>query len=162
MRKILRPPELVDDSWRYSSEDTAGATGVIVPVAEFLAAPAVWTGGKVGVRMGPADKVEDLAPHLPGIALVAVEFPSIAEGRGYSQARQLRQQSGFKGEIRAVGAGVKRDLLLAMARSGIDSFELAPGQSLASALEGLATFSLAYQAGVPVRGVDISRFAAPR
>ena len=169
MRKILRPPELVDDAWRYagetdSAEAGSGTAGTIVPVAEFLANPAAFSGsasgGKAGVRVSPADKVEDLAPHLANIALVAVEFPSIAEGRGYSFARLLRQRYGFQGEIRAVGPAVKRDLLLAMARNGFDSFDLAPGQSLEQALAGLATFSFATQAGVPVKGVDIARYAA--
>ena len=162
MRKLLRPPELLDDTWRYAEEDAAGAQGVIVPLAQFLSEPAAWAGKSVGVRVSPADKVEDLVPHLTAIGLVAVEFPSIGDGRGYSAARLLRQQYGFQGEIRAVGAGVKRDLLLAMSRSGFDSFELAPGQTLASALEGLKTFSLAYQEGVPVKGVAISRFGVTR
>ncbi len=160
MRKILRPPELIDDDWRYAAEDTAGAAGVIVPVAQFLAEATAWAGKTVGVRVAPADRVEDLAPHLKEVSLVAVEFPSMSDGRGYSWARLLRQQYGFKGEIRAVGAGVKRDLLFAMARTGFDSFELAPGQTLEGALESLATFCLAYQEGVPVRGVQITRFAA--
>ena len=170
MRKILRPPELVDDAWRYAGEIVAdsdpaaqSAAGTIVPLTQFLADPAAHSGPNsqaVGVRVGPADKVEDLAPHLDGIALVAVEFPSIGEGRGYSFARLLRQQYGFKGEIRAVGAAVKRDLLLAMARTGFDAFELAPGQDLKQALEGLSTFTLAYQAAVPVKSVQTPRFAA--
>ena len=153
MRKILRPPELVDDTF----------TGTIIPLAQFLADPAAHTGANgqaVGVRVGPADKVEDLVPHLGHIAMVAVEFPSIGEGRGYSTARLLRQQYGFKGEIRAVGAAVKRDLLLAMARTGFDAFELAPGQSLEQALVGLSTFTLAYQAAVPVKSVQTPRFTA--
>ncbi len=174
MRKILRPPELVDDPWRYAgqagteategAETSTGTAGTIVPVAEFLANPALFTGatsgGRTGVRVGPADKVEDLAPHLANIALVAVEFPSIGEGRGYSFARLLRQRYGFQGEIRAVGPAVKRDLLLAMARNGFDSFDLAPGQSLEQALAGLATFSFATQAGVPVKGVEVARYTS--
>jgi len=162
MRKLLRPPELVDDGWRYISEETAGAQGVIVPFAQFLSDPAAWAGRTVGVRVGPADRIEDLAPHLAGISLVAVEFNSFADGRGFSLARLLRQQHGFQGEIRAVGAGVKRDLLFAMARTGFTTFELAPGQTLDGALASLKTFSLAYQAAVPVKGVEITRFGAAR
>ena len=64
--------------------------------------------GRLGVRLGPADRVEDLAAELPRLALVAVEFPNPGDGRGLLAgdgccARATR----FAGELRAVGAGVK-------------------------------------------------------
>ena len=44
-----------------------------------------WT-GRLGVRLSPANRVPDIADDLPRLDLVAVEFPSTGEGRGYSQA----------------------------------------------------------------------------
>ncbi len=79
------------------------------------------------MRIAPADKLEDLIPELARFALVAIEFPSPTEGRGYTQGRVLRGRLGFKGELRAVGAAVKRDLMVALARCGFDAFEVAAG-----------------------------------
>jgi uncharacterized protein (DUF934 family) len=126
MPKILRLPEGVA---------TVGASDADLPLvtqADFLKDPSRQAAGgsKVGVRVAPADKVEDLAPHLADVALVAIEFPSPGEGRGYTYARLLRQRYGFQGEIRAVGPAVKQDLLFFMARCGFDAFELAATENV--------------------------------
>jgi uncharacterized protein (DUF934 family) len=55
--------------------------------------------------------------------VIALSFPSFADGRAFSQARVLRSQYGYAGEIRATG-GVGRDQLLFMQRCGIDAFEV--------------------------------------
>ena len=55
--------------------------------------------------------------------LIAAEFSGPSEGRGYTQARLLREHWNFKGELRATGY-VRRDQLFFMARCGFNSFEL--------------------------------------
>ena len=67
------------------------------------------------------------------------------DGRGYSQARLLRERLGFKGEIRATG-DVFRDAMYYMHRCGINEFEMQPGQDLKDALNAFKDFSTAYQA----------------
>lgn len=83
-------------------------------------------GRSVGVRVAADEAVESLAYDLPGIALVALEFPKFKDGRAYSAARILRERLGFAGEVRAVG-----DVLLEQARfmirCGFDAFEPADG-----------------------------------
>ena len=54
------------------------------------------------VRIEPGDDARDLLPHLARLRLVEVNFPSFADGRGYSAARVLREH-GYEGELRAVG-----------------------------------------------------------
>jgi uncharacterized protein (DUF934 family) len=147
MRTILRGRNVAPDPWRHIGEDGwTDSSHVIVPLAGFLAEPATWfdRGGALGVRVAPSDDILALAPHLERIALVAIEFPGPGEGRGYSQAALLRERLGFTGEVRAIGA-VKRDQLLLMARSGIDSFELSAGESPEAALAALAAIHVAYQ-----------------
>jgi uncharacterized protein (DUF934 family) len=153
MRKILRLPEAA------LVEDTAGE---LVSQADYLKDPARHSAGDhpLGVRAVPADKVEDLSPHLGRLALVAIEFPGPGEGRGYTYARLLRQRYGFKGEIRAVGPGVKQDLLFFMFRCGFDAFELAEHENLAEARAALHRFTLAYQPAVPRAAVQEARFTA--
>jgi len=93
----------------------------------------------------PNDKSESqLAPFLPYLALVALEFPVFRDGRAYTQARLLRERHGFKGEIRATG-DVLRDQFLFMVRAGFDAFEVkkaADAEAFAKAVHG---FTLRYQ-----------------
>ena len=99
----------------------------------------------------PADAVESLVPNLPKLRVIAIEFTGPSEGRGYTQARVLRDRYAYRGELRAVGH-VKRDQILFLARCGFDSFELAPGETADGALSSLHVFSVAYapaEAGAP-------------
>jgi uncharacterized protein (DUF934 family) len=159
MRHILRRRELVEDDWRYLGEDGAGAA-LIVPFAEFRTNIDRWRAytGPLGVRLSPADEVESLAGDIHRLALIAAEFPGAGEGRGYSQARLLRARFQFKGELRAVGAGVKQDLLFIMSRCGFDSFDLAPGQKLDEAIRALDRYSVAYQPAEPVPAIKQQRY----
>jgi uncharacterized protein (DUF934 family) len=165
MRRILRQREIVSDDWSHLGEISGGVanTGaLIVPLAELRANLAAWTTrpGRLGVRLAPADAVEQLDEILPRLALVAVEFPSAAEGRGFTQGRLLRARFKFEGELRAVGAGVKQDLLFLMARCGFDSFELADGQSFEENLKSLDRYSVAYQPAETVESIKQQRFFA--
>src|SRR4051794_18121070 len=170
---------IVADDWKYLGEEgadtaisnagtsnagtsntAASNTGaLIVPLAELhshLSSP-----GRLGVRLAPGDQVEDLADDLPRLSLVAVEFPSAGEGRGFSQGRLLRSaRFGFKGELRAVGAGVKQDLLFILARCGFDAFELAPGQKVDEALRAFERYTVAYQPAEPLSSIAQQRYHA--
>jgi uncharacterized protein (DUF934 family) len=151
MRRVLRRRELVVDDWLHWGENALAAppgAGLIVPLKELRANPQDWAtpAQALGVRIAPADKLEDLIPDLARFALVAIEFPSPTEGRGYSHARLLRSRVGFKGELRAVGAAVKRDLMVALARCGFDVYEIAPGEDPEACLDALSRYSVAYQA----------------
>jgi uncharacterized protein (DUF934 family) len=154
MRRVLRRREIVADDWLHFLEeaaDAASTAGVIVPLAELRAHPQAWAyrQGPLGVRIGPADKIEELAPDLARFALVAVEFPTPSEGRGYTQGRLLRGRFGFAGELRALGPAVKRDLIFALARCGFDAFEVAPGEDLQACARALERYTVAYQSGAP-------------
>src|ERR1700675_5132480 len=127
MRGILRRREIVVDDWIHLGEDAADGAALIVPLAELRKDPGGWWqwSGRLGVRLTPVDRVEELAEELARLDLVAVEFPSPVDGRGYSQARLLRERLGFRGELRAVGAGVPIDQVFVLARCGFDALELA-------------------------------------
>ena len=151
MRHILRRRDWVADDWRYLGEEDPGAEALIVPLAELRHDPGRWRArpGRLGVRLGPADRVEDLAAELPGLELVAVEFPNPGDGRGYSSGRLLRTRHAFTGELRAVGAGVRQDQVFLLARCGFDALELAAGEDPAAARRALARYDVAYQPGAP-------------
>jgi uncharacterized protein (DUF934 family) len=154
MRRVLKRREIVADDWRHFEEDpgaASGTHGVIVPVKELRANFATWSAwqGPLGVRIAPADKIEELSAELERCALVAVEFPTPSEGRGYTQGRLVRARCGFTGELRAVGAAVKRDIIFALARCGFDAFEVAAGEDLEACAQALDRYTVAYQAGAP-------------
>jgi uncharacterized protein (DUF934 family) len=112
------------------------------------------------VRVGPAEAVEEIASELPRLSLVAVEFPNVGDGRGFTHGRLLRQRYQFKGELRAVGAGVKQDRIFLLARCGFDSFELPPGENEEEALRALQRYNVAYQPGDPSVTILKQRFFA--
>jgi len=160
MPRLLRQRELVEDDWVASGDPPpADDAAVIVPFTKFRENPDFWRSrsGRLGIRLAPADRVEDLAPDLPRISLVAAEFTGPGEGRGYSQAKLLRQRYKFTGELRAVGY-VKQDLLYLMARVGFDAFELSPTEKPEEAIATLERFKVAYTPGAPLPSLAKERF----
>ncbi len=116
----------VDDRFTAVEDDGAlpDTDAVILSLARFEAEGAVLlaAGRDVGVRVGPADRIEVLVEVLPQLALVALDFPKYRDGRAYSTAVLLRERYGFGGEIRAVG-DVLIDQAWNMVRCGFDAFE---------------------------------------
>jgi uncharacterized protein (DUF934 family) len=142
MRQILRRRELQADAWRYPGEDGAGPQ--LLTLVELLAAAGTLPAQGVGVRLGPTDEVEQLAPYLARLALVVVWFEKNGDGRGFTQAQLLRQRLGYAGELRAAGA-IKRDHLFLLARCGFDAFDFEAGEDPRAALPHLERFSVAFQ-----------------
>ena len=92
-----------------------------------------WTGSYVPVGDQPANDVqaldvpsdvnpEALAGHLGAAELIRVDFPSFADGRGFTIARRLRQL-GYQGRLRAKGH-VLADQYAMARRSGFDEVEI--------------------------------------
>lgn len=149
MRLILKRREFLPDRWRYLGEEVAEGDALIVPLAAMRAERAHWWQwpGRLGVRLSPAEAVENLAEELPRLDLVAVEFPGPGEGRGYSAGRLLRERFGFRGELRAVGNGVRQDQVFLLSRCGFDAIELAEGEDREAARRALTRYDVAYQPG---------------
>ena len=160
MRHILRRRDIVEDSWRYLGEEVGPGDPLIVPLAELRAERERWWNwtGRLGARLKPSDRVEDLTADLPRLDLVAVEFPNPGDGRGYSQARLLRERLRFRGELRAVGAGVRQDQALLLARCGFDCLEPAAGANLEAVRGALNRYDVAYQPGAPQVELRRQRF----
>jgi uncharacterized protein (DUF934 family) len=152
MRCILRQHDL--------SVEPAAVAALSVPLAALRADPEGWRGhpGPLGVRLAPADEAEGLEAELAFVSFVEVEFPNASEGRGYSQAKLLRERLGFRGELRAVGNGVRQDRLFVLARCGFDSFELAPGEDLEAARRALTRYDVVYQPGSSLLDIRRQRF----
>lgn len=99
----------------------------------------------VGVKMPNTVDIATVLPEIGERPLLALEFPSFADGRAYSQARLLAERFQFQGELRATGKAVVRDQIGFMARCGFTSFELRDGQDPAACLAAVHEFSVPYQ-----------------
>ncbi|MEY4762246.1 MAG: hypothetical protein RLZZ200_2102 [Pseudomonadota bacterium] len=149
MAEIIKNGALADSAWTNGTAAELGAGApVVLHLAEYLAfragSPASDILAHAAVQLEPADDVQQLAPFAATVPLVVVHFPEFKEGRGYTQARLLRDRFGFKGELRARGQ-IRADLVYHLARCGFDAFELAEGEKVAVAIAELKRFSVAYQ-----------------
>lgn len=153
MRNIIKNREVVADDWailRLTENDTPDAVAipagkVIVPLKVWQAQRAALEGRKeLGVWIASSERPEELKDDLARFALIAVDFPKFADGRGYSIAYNLRARLGYTGELRAIG-DVLRDQLFYMQRVGFDAFAVREDKNIHDALRGLTDFSEVYQ-----------------
>ncbi len=101
----------------------------------------------IGIWLTPDNEVETLAPLLPHVSMIAIQFPDFRDGRGYSQAYILKTRMGWEGELRAFG-DVLRDQLSHMQQCGFTSFAIKEGRSAEDATKGLKGISVLYGSSV--------------
>lgn len=130
---LLRNGHIIDDNpWQrvhdkvpLPLDDESGLPTqgpVVVSLQRFLTLHQHSTTSVSGVYLNAQDDVSLLAEQLHRIQLIVIDFTEHNDGCGYSQARTLREQYHFSGELRASG-DVRTDQLPFMARAGIDAFE---------------------------------------
>lgn len=135
---IWRDGRFEADPWLIVADDAALPVDrpVIVSTARLLAADTeLPEPARLGVVLGPADRLEDLAPALARVAVIAITFPKFNDGRGFSQARLLVVRHGYGGEIRAVGE-VLLDQIPLMLRVGITAFQVTHAPTRAALAAG--------------------------
>ncbi|MDF1718894.1 MAG: DUF934 domain-containing protein [Antarcticimicrobium sp.] len=82
-----------------------------------------WSGPETRTAiLAPGDRASDLAERLGDLELVRVTFPSFADGRGFTLARDLRRL-GYAGRLRATGH-VLADQYAMARRAGFDEVEI--------------------------------------
>jgi uncharacterized protein (DUF934 family) len=145
---LVKAGQIVEDNYVRVPDEEPIPDGVpvIVPGKRFLADAAELSqrDAPVGVIWPNDRRVAELEPWLTRLALVALNFPKFRDGRGYSQARLLRERYGFSGELRATG-DVLRDQFQFLLRAGFDSFEVKkPADALVFA-KAAARYSVFYQ-----------------
>src|SRR5690606_1826305 len=87
-------------------------------------------GDRLGVLVAPGEALEPILPHLDGLPLVALAFPSFSDGRSFSKAELLRRRHGYRGTVRAAGE-VLSDQIAHMLRTGFDALEVSHPTALA-------------------------------
>ena len=144
---LIKNSSLVADRFvRVADEVEIPASGAVLLAAErFLKdAEALSARGDVGVIWPNNRDIEELAPYLSRLAALALVFPAFKDGRAYSQARILREQLKYRGELRATGQ-VLRDQFLFMQRAGFNAFEVKKDADAVAFAETLKRYSVFYQ-----------------
>jgi len=137
------------DPWVIAPAGPLPDRPVIVSRQRWLAERALLMGrnAPLGLRLEAGERVDDLATDLARFSLIALAFPTFADGRAFSTARLLRDKYAYRGELRAVG-NVLSDLVPFMRRVGFDSFEVTHGPTRRALSEGrIAEVTLHYQPG---------------
>jgi len=146
--RLVRAGRIVADQYVRVLDDAPIPDGVpvIVPADRFLAdaEEILRREAPTGVLWPNNRRIAELAPYLDRLALVALAFPNFKDGRAYSQARVLREQYGFRGEMRATG-NILRDQFLFLLRAGFDAFEVVKDADAAVFAESVARYSVFYQ-----------------
>src|SRR6266849_3027379 len=145
---LLKAGQVVEDRYLRILDDAPipDGTPAIIPAARLIAdvADIARREAPTGVLWPNNRKVAELAPLLDRLALVALVFPTFRDGRAYSQARQLRETHGFRGELRATG-DVLRDQFMFLVRAGFDAFEVKKDADVAVFSSEIARHTVFYQ-----------------
>ena len=131
MSRLIKNNRIVDDAWtRLVLTEGEAPESVALPNASVIFPLAVWQAQRaailarpheVGVWLDSHEGPETIADNLAHFAVIGVNFPKFADGRGYSTARLLRERFAYTGEIRALG-DVLQDQLFLLKRCGFDAF----------------------------------------
>lgn len=145
-------PEVVQDDWvvirTVDAIDKDSFVRKIVPFSYFLTVPDEPSASFIrAVWISPDDDFEPWVHRLRNLDLIAVDFPSFRDGRGYSVATLLRSRYGWRGELRAIG-DVLRDQLNYMRRCGFDSFAVRADKDIHDAIKSFSHYSVRYQGAV--------------
>lgn len=112
------------DEWQYiGAEDALPTEGSIVITLDRWAEIANQPVRK-GIWLNPGNNAADIAALLPQVELVLIDFPKFRDGRGFTQAKLIRERYQFKGDIRA-GGHVLPDQFTAMLTCGFSSAKVA-------------------------------------
>jgi uncharacterized protein (DUF934 family) len=165
---LIKNGRVVEDRFVRILDDAPIPDGVpvIVPAARFLAdaEDILRRDAPTGVEWPNNRAVAELEPYLDRLAAIVLAFPNFKDGRGYSQARQLRERYRFAGELRAAGQ-ILRDQFLFLVRAGFDALEVKKPADAEAFAATLARYSVFYQpagdarSGAPQR--RLARFATP-
>lgn len=154
---LINDTGFVADAWVRVGVDEAlpKADSIIVPFARLKEALTASI-KRLGIHVPNTIHPVELVPYFNQLTLISVDFPSFADGRGFSIARTIRN-AGFKGELRAFGPLIADQY--AYARScGFNTIEMpdeiAARQSEAQWKDANESLSLSYQRSY-VHGVNI-------
>ncbi len=148
--QIIKDKQIIDDTWSYVADDAELKAGNIsVSLARWKKdkQQLLAHDGKLGVRIGPDDSIDDISPDLENIQLIELDFPDFADGRLFSHAWLLRGRYNYQGEIRATGHYMP-DQVFYLSRVGVNAFNPEKVEDLPIVLSNLNDFTVKYQKSI--------------
>lgn len=156
MPKLIKDGALADDQWQVVDHehlqegiDLIETERWLIPLTQWDEIAARLSPGQnhVGVWVTGDEPVEHFRGKLDNLPLIAVKFPTFTDGRGFTLARQLREQFDYQGELRAIGYFLQEQMHY-LYRCGFNAFLLSDEADIDAALQSLKDFSNWYQAAV--------------
>ncbi len=153
MTKIIKNKTVVDDDWQVLRlHEGDAADSIRVPEGKVIVPIPVWNcqhetlcaRAGLGLWLAGFERIEDIPDDVHRFPVIAVDFHKFTDGRGYTIAYRLRQQLGYRGELRAMG-DIMRDQLFYLERVGFDSFAVRADKDPQAELAGFDDFSVTYQ-----------------
>jgi uncharacterized protein (DUF934 family) len=154
MATVIKDRNATTDPWQLLKRAADGSLPPIPQSGDIIVPLTAWLeqrerllsrSGRLGVWFDGNEEPAAIASDLKHFDVVAVNFPKVADGRGYSIGRLLRERYGWKGELRAIG-DVQRDQLFFLAGCGFNAFALREGEDPEAALAAFGEFTEGYQA----------------
>lgn len=154
MNTLIKNKTLVDDEWQVLRlKEGEAADSVLVPEGKVIVPMPVWNcqhdtlqeRTEIGLWLASFERAEDIPDEINRFPVIAVDLHKFTDGRAYTLAYRLRNQLGFRGELRAMG-DILQDQLFYLRRVGFDAFVLRKDKDARTALAGFNVFSLSYQA----------------
>jgi len=155
---LLINGKLCDDSWvSLNAEDYAADAQAAVKKARSTNQPVIYpiavylenrellndNAAITGLFITGDDDWSKVKEMFDEVSLIAIEFPILRDGRGFSIARNIARR-GYKGEIRAVG-DVAHDRLDSMLRSGFNALMVSEDRFSDDTFKALSEMTVNYQ-----------------
>lgn len=150
MAPLLNENGVVDsDPWQQIFTEEELEAGAALTKRHLILPLGLWRqhaqrlteqGNSVGVWLGPDDEPEELVSALDALPVVAIHFPKFTDGRGYTQAKILRERYRYAGDLRATG-DILRDIIYLLHQCGFGSFALRADLDVEEALGALRDYS---------------------
>lgn len=156
MPKLIKYRELIADGWTLIKEIDIDPEHLqegfwILPFSVYKRfADEGRDLARFGFWLNNDAALEEVKPFIHNVQVIAIEFPTFTDGRGFSLARGLRDRYDYSGELRAFGYFLP-DQLFYMNRCGFDAYSLADDVSDDEVTEMIGRFndfSETYQAAV--------------
>lgn len=156
MSKLIKDGALTNDQWTLLKEATGAEVLDVIPGKNLLVPLNFWlenqeeiaqyTGG-MSIWLESDQVIDPVKDGLEQFPIIALNFPVFSDGRSYSNARQIRSELGYSGELRAIG-DVLRDQIYYMSQCGFNSFSLRHDQDPELCIQAFNDFTTSYQATV--------------
>ena len=149
-KKIINNGEVVEDTWIFIEKDFVGDPPfgkIVLPMKYWLEKRDSLNLVCAGLWLDSDDDIEEIGLEANLFPLICINFPSFADGRGFSLGRLLKERYGYTGQLRAIGNAIQ-DQLFYLKRCGFTAFDLKDGTDLEAACESLNDFDVTYQSAV--------------